>query len=126
MSIDDDEDSPRRKARRETTDRRVPPPFRETLLNEADRALARVVIREMEKHLGASFKELRERDDLLKEILPTLQAIHDSYRWRADLFRWWLTTAGRIALGTFTTVVLVAVLYGLVPAVRLVVDRALQ
>jgi hypothetical protein len=102
---------------------RLPPVDRDVVLNPADRVIAEVIWTEIQKHLGGSFIELRKRDEIIEEILPTLVEIHKFYKWRAEFVRWWLTTVGKAVALIFTSAIGLALLLGAVPALRVLVAR---
>lgn len=105
-------------------ERRAHPADRDVVLNEADRALARVIVREILKHLGIKDPvEYREEQKLLKQILPMLVTMHEAYKWKRDLYRWWLTTTGKTIAWGFTVFVFFSILYGGIPAIRTMIAK---
>lgn len=109
--------------RLENADRREPPAIRDVVFNPADRVLAIAILEEFERKLGLKFIDLRKREQLLTEILPTLKAIHDAAVWRANLFKWLLTTIGKFVLLTTCAGVGLAILLGIKPALGILIAK---
>lgn len=98
---------------------------RDTVLDDDQRLLLRIFFRELEKKLGATFTELKMRNEVLAEVLPTMKVMHDTYKWKSELYRWWLGMVGKFIITVLTATVGIALLVGAVPAIRLMATRLL-
>lgn len=106
-------------------ERRASEDDREVILNEADRVLARVIVAQIKKQLGIKdFVEYRQEQALIKQILPMLITMHESFKWKRDLYRWWLTTSGKTILWGLTVFMGFCVLYGGSQALRTMIAKA--
>lgn len=98
---------------------------RDVVFNEADRALARHIVAEVKKQLGIKdVVQYRDEQKLLKQILPMLETMHDTYKWKHDLYGWWFTTMGKTVAWGATTFLFFCIVYGGSQAVRTMIARA--